>query len=219
MVKVLSACKAAGVRTYVTADPTHEQFDPMRPLIDVWSTQPFAPDRDTVLADMKARPVEYWCYPNHVNGENDHTPVTGARMTYGFGFWRSGFRTLIPWIYQSSTAIRSTISTVSRWISSTAANLTARRSRSRCGRRIGKGYNDYRYLYTLEQRIAEAKTSTSQTVRDAAARAESGVEIVWDAIRVQTKYKHDDLWSPEDFDAYRWILAQQIIAIDEASRR
>ena len=75
MVKVLKACKAAGVRTYVTADPTHDQFEPMRPYVDVWCTQPFAPDRETVLADTKARGVEYWCYPNHVNGENDHTPV------------------------------------------------------------------------------------------------------------------------------------------------
>ncbi|MBM4082657.1 MAG: hypothetical protein FJ278_23325, partial [Planctomycetes bacterium] len=94
MVKVLKACKAGGVRTYVTADPTHDQFAPMRPFIDVWCTQPFEPDRETILADVKARGVEYWCYPNHVNGENDHTPVAGARMTYGFGFWRSGFRTL-----------------------------------------------------------------------------------------------------------------------------
>ncbi len=102
MVKVLKACKDAGVRTYVTADPTHEGFEPLRPWVDVWCTQPFAPDRETILADMKARKVEYWCYPNHVNGENDHTPVTGSRMTYGFGFWRSGFLTLIPWIYQAN---------------------------------------------------------------------------------------------------------------------
>jgi len=69
MVTVLKACKDAGVRTYVTADPTHDQFEPLRPFVDVWCTQPFAPDRETVLADMSARQVEYWCYPNHVNGK------------------------------------------------------------------------------------------------------------------------------------------------------
>ena len=104
MVTSLKACKEAGVRTYVTADPTNEGFSPLRPYVDVWCTQPFAPDRETVLADMKARRSAYWCYPNHVNGENDHTPVAGARMTYGFGFWRSGFRALIPWIYSPAPA-------------------------------------------------------------------------------------------------------------------
>jgi hypothetical protein len=219
MVKVLSACKAAGVRTYVTADPTHEQFDPMRPLIDVWSTQPFAPDRETVIADMKARPVEYWCYPNHVNGENDHTPVTGARMTYGFGFWRSGFRALIPWIYQSSTG------DPFNYLDGASMDFFNRSEPDGTPIPVAmweayrEGYNDYRYLYTLEQRIAEAKTSSSAAVRSAAANAERELQSVWNAIRVQPKYKHDDLWSPPDFDAYRWILAQQIMAIDEASRR
>ena len=36
--RVLKACKAAGVRTYVTADPTHDQFEPLWPYIDVWCT-------------------------------------------------------------------------------------------------------------------------------------------------------------------------------------
>ena len=25
--------------------------------------------------------VEFWCYPNHISGENDHTPIRGARIT------------------------------------------------------------------------------------------------------------------------------------------
>ncbi|MCD6360143.1 MAG: hypothetical protein J7M38_04700, partial [Armatimonadetes bacterium] len=99
---VLKAIRDAGAPTYVTADPTYDQFQPLMPFVNVWCCQPFNPDRDTVLADMAARDVQYWCYPNHVAGENDHTPVAGARMTFGFGFWRSGFVTLIPWIYSSS---------------------------------------------------------------------------------------------------------------------
>lgn len=218
MVKVLKACKAAGVRTYVTADPTHEQFEPMRPYIDVWCTQPFAPDRDTVLADTKARHVEYWCYPNHVNGENDHTPVTGARMTYGFGFWRSGFRTLIPWIYSSSsgdpfnyldgpymdffnrTAPDGTPIPVAMWEA------------------YREGYDDYRYIYTLEQLVGEAKRSSKAKTRQAAVTAEKELQSVWNAIRVQPKYKHDDLWAPEEFDAYRWVIARQILALQELTK-
>ena len=216
MTKVLKACKAAGVRTYVTADPTHDQFEPMRPYIDVWCTQPFAPDRETVLADMKTRPVEYWCYPNHVNGENDHTPVTGARMTYGFGFWRSGFRTLIPWIYQASNGDPfnyldgSTMDFFNRTEPDGTPIPVAMWEAYR------QGYNDYRYLYTLEQKIGEAQRSASAAARQAAGAAEIELRSVWNAIRVQPKYKFDDLWSPEDFDAYRWIIAQQIMAVDAA---
>jgi len=216
MVKVLKACKDAGVRTYVTADPTHDQFDPLRPLIDVWCTQPFAPDRETIQADMRARGVEYWCYPNHVNGENDHTPVTGARMTYGFGFWRSGFLTLIPWIYSSSTG------DPFNYLDGASMDFFNRREPDGTPIPVAmweayrEGYDDYRYVYTLEQLIAEAKQRPSAACQQAAAAAQRELQSVWDAIRVQTKYKYDGLWSPAEFDVYRWLVAQQILAVREA---
>jgi len=219
MVKVLKACKAAGVRTYVTADPTHEQFEPMRPFIDVWSTQPFAPDRETILADMKARKVEYWCYPNHVNGENDHTPVTGARMTYGFGFWRSGFLTLNPWIYQAS------VGDPWNYLDGSSMDFFNRSEPDGAPIPVAmweayrEGYDDYRYIHTLEQLIAEAKKSAKPAALEAAAKAEQELKSIWDAIRVQLKYKHDDLWSPAEFDVYRWMVARQIMAVQGALRR
>ncbi|MDO8543065.1 MAG: hypothetical protein Q7S40_21680 [Opitutaceae bacterium] len=219
MVTVLKACKAAGIRTYVTADPTREQFQPLRPHIDVWSTQPFAPEREVVLADSKARGVEYWCYPNHVNGENDHTPVAGARMTYGFGFWRSGFRTLIPWIYQSSTG------NPFNYLDGASMDFFNRSEPDGTPVPVAMwegyraGYNDYRYVYTLEQLIAEAKRSGKPAAQEAAKAAEQELRNVWNAIRVQPKYKYDDLWSPEEFDVYRWLVARQILAIQSALGR
>lgn len=216
MTTLLKACKAAGVRTYVTADPTHEQFAPMRPFIDVWCTQPFAPDRETILADMKARKVEYWCYPNHVNGENDHTPVTGARMTYGFGFWRSGFLTLIPWIYSYSNGDPFI------YLDGSAMDFFNRHEPDGTPVPVAmweayrEGYDDHRYVHTLETVIGEAKASGRPVAREAAAAAERELKSVWDAIRVQSKYKHDDLWSPGEFDVYRWMIARQIMAVREA---
>jgi hypothetical protein len=218
MVKVLQACKAAGVRTYVTADPTHEQFAPLRPWVDIWCTQPFAPDRATLLADSQARHVEYWCYPNHVNGENDHTPVAGARMTYGFGFWRSGFRTLIPWIYQAN------VGDPWNYLDGSSMDFFNRSEPDGTPVPVAlweayrEGYDDYRYVYTLEQAIAAAKRGGKPAAVAAAVRAEQELKFVWDAIRVQEKYKHDDLWSPAEFDVYRWLIARQIMAIADASR-
>jgi hypothetical protein len=219
MVKVLKACKAAGVRTYVTADPTHDPFEPMRPYVDVWCTQPFLPDRDTVLADTKARHVEYWCYPNHVNGENDHTPVTGARMTYGFGFWRSGFRTLIPWIYSASNG------DPFNYLDGASMDFFNRHEPDGTPMPVAmweayrEGYDDYRYVFTLEQLIAEARRSRKAAAIQAAADAERELQSVWNAIRVQPKYKSDNLWSPAEFDVYRWLIARQILNVREATTR
>ncbi len=219
MVKLLKACKAAGVRTYVTADPTHDQFEPMRPFVEVWCTQPFLPDRQTVLTDSKARGVEYWCYPNHVNGENDHTPVTGARMTYGFGFWRSGFRTLIPWIYSASNG------DPFNYLDGSSMDFFNRHEPDGTPMPVTlweayrEGYDDYRYVFTLEQAIAEAKHSPNATAQRAATQAERELQSIWNAIRVQPKYKYDGLWSPAEFDVYRWLIAQQILKLQEAMTR
>jgi hypothetical protein len=218
MVEVLQACKAAGVRTYVTADPTHEQFEPLRPWVDIWCTQPFAPDREMILADTQARQVEYWCYPNHVNGENDHTPVAGARMTYGFGFWRSGFRTLIPWIYSSS------VGDPFNYLDGSAMDFFNRHEPDGTPIPVAmweayrEGYDDYRYLYTLERLIAEAQGNEKPAARQAAAAAEQELKFVWDSIRVQAKYKYDNLWAPAECDVYRWLVARQILALQEALR-
>jgi hypothetical protein len=187
--------------------------------VDVWCTQPFAPDRQTVLADMQARKVEYWCYPNHVNGENDHTPVAGARMTYGFGFWRSGFLTLIPWIYSYN------VGDPFNYLDGSSMDFFNRHEPDGTPLPVAlweayrEGYDDYRYVATLEQLIAEAKASEKTAARQAAGAAERELTSVWDAVRVQPKYKFDDLWSPAEFDVYRWLIAQQILAVQQALRR
>jgi hypothetical protein len=216
MTELLKAVQSAGVRTYVTADPTAEAFQPMKPYVDVWCTQPFAPDRETLLADTAARKVEYWCYPNHVNGENDHTPVAGARMTYGFGFWRSGFRTLIPWIYQSSTG------DPFNYLDGSSMDFFNRSEPDGTPMPVAmweayrEGYDDYRYVYTLQTLIDKARAQGKQAEADA---AEKELRSVWDAIRVQEKYKYDDLWAPEEFDVYRWVVARAILKLHDAGVR
>lgn len=209
MVGVLKAVRAAGVRTYVTADPTNAGFEPMRPFVDVWCTQPFLPERDVLLADMKARSVEYWCYPNHINGENDHTPVAGARMTYGFGFWRSGFLRLIPWIYQSSTG------DPFNYLDGAAMDFLNRSEPDGAPLPVAlweayrEGYDDYRYIYTLQQLIKKAQASTSREARQEAAVAEKTLDFVWQTIPVLPKYKYEGFWSPEEMDVYRWLIARR----------
>jgi hypothetical protein len=219
MVILLKACKAAGVRTYITANPTSKPFQAFKPYVDVWCCQPYNPGRDSVLADMKANKNEYWCYPNHVAGENDHTPVTGARMTYGYGLWRSGFVALIPWIYSASTGDQF------NYLDGRVMDFFNRSEPD--GRPIPcalwegyrEGYDDYRYIYTLEQTIAEAKKNTNASVQQMANSAELVLQNVWNAIKVQKKYKVEGLWAPAEFDLHRWQIAQQIMDLQKVLKK
>lgn len=218
MVGVLKAIKRVpGVRTYVTADPSHEQFEPMWPYVDVWCCQPFVFGHEKIRRLSQERKIEFWCYPNHISGENDHTPVRGARMTWGFGFWKSGFKTLIPWIYQAS------IGDPWNYLDGTSMDFFNRAAPD--GEPIPvalweayrEGIDDGRYVYTLRQLAARARQHGGPAAK-LAAEAERELEYVWDAIEVQEKYKYDGLWSGRDFDAYRWLLASKILALEEALR-
>lgn len=211
MTRVMAAIKRVkGARTYVTADPAHERFAPMRPYIDVWCCQPFSLGRKAVLADMQARGVEYWCYPNHISGENDHTPVVGARMTYGFGFWESGYRCLIPWIYQYHAGdpwnyLDGRTSDFFNRVADDGTPIPVVFWEA-----YREGMDDHRYIYTLEELIKAAKDSGKVA---AAERAQAVLTKVLDAIDVQTKYKDSNLWGAESFDVWRWAVAEQIMAL------
>lgn len=215
MVTVLKACKDAGVRTYVTADRAHEAFAPMVPFVDIWCMQPYSLDRETVRREA-AKGIETWCYPNHISGENNRTPVAGARMTYGFGFWRSGYRALIPWIYSSSGG------DPMNYLDGGYQDFLNRHEPDGAPVPVAmweamrEGYDDYRYLHTLERALAEARGSWRMSVRRAATEAAKELAEVETAIRVQPKYKHDDLWSPAEFDVHRWRIARQILAMHAA---
>jgi len=215
MTEIMKAIKRVpGVRTYVTADPDHGEFKPMWPYVDVWCCQPFSLPRDVIVADMKKRPgVEYWCYPNHISGENDHTPVPGARMTYGFGFWRSGFRALTPWIYQSDSG------DPWNYLDGGYSDFFNRTDDDGSPIPVAfweayrEGIDDGRYITTLERTIDAARAAGHKDLADA---AQADLKFVWDAIQVMPKYKEETGWEPESFDVYRWVLARQILRLQEA---
>ncbi len=218
MVGVLKAIKRVpGVRTYVTADPSQELFGPMWPYVDVWCCQPFVFHQEKIRRLSDEKNIEFWCYPNHISGENDHTPVCGARMTWGFGLWKSGFRALMPWIYQSGSG------DPWNYLDGSAMDFFNRATPE--GEPIPvtmweayrEGIDDGRYLYTLQQLSDEGKRRGGRAA-DLAAEAEQAIEFVGQAMEIQEKYKYDDLWSGADFDAYRWLLASKILALQETLR-
>ena len=222
MVRLFQAVKAAGVRTYTTAAPEKPGYQPFKPYIDVWCTQTFLPGRDAALADMKARGVEYWCYPNDISGENDHTPVAGARMTYGFGFWRSGFLRLIPWIYQYS------IGDPFNYLDGDNMDFMVRSEADGTPLPVAlwegfrEGYDDMRYIYTLQQTIADARESQSGAIHAEAAEAQRVLDAVWNAIPVLPQYQYGRgqarFWSPDEMDVYRWMIAERLERLTKVMR-
>jgi hypothetical protein len=136
-------------------------------------------------------------------------------MTYGFGFWRSGFTTLIPWIYRADCG--------NPWNYLDSKSMDFFNRTEDNGRPIPvamweayrEGYDDYRYVYTLQTLIAKAKTGNAK-MRQLADDAEADLKYIWNRIRVQPKYKYDDLWAPREIDVYRWMVASHILKLQDS---
>ena len=206
--KVYAAVKAAGIRTYATKDPTGADAAVYRPYIDIWCSQPYSVPYEKIIGQNR---YEYWCYPNHNAGEIKDRLVMckGGRMTYGFGFWRSGYTTLIPWNWN--------------WTPGADQFDYLRGSQSGCGQRIDEdgevipavywecfreGVDDARYIYTLQQAIFQREGSPDAQCRRVVADARKLLQDTWDAIHVQQKYLADGMWPSEEFNTRRWLLAQ-----------
>ena len=205
--KVYAAVKRAGFRTYATKNPVAPDSLAYAPFVDIWCSQPYSQPFETVIAN---KDHEYWSYPNHNAGELKDRDIMckGGRMTYGFGFWRSGYTTLIPWHWA--------------WTMEPDALDYLRSPQSGCGQRVDRrgnvipsvywacfreGFDDNRYLYTLQQATWEREGSTDARCQQLVRSAKSGLQQIWDAIRVQDRYLASGMWPSSEFDARRWQMA------------
>ena len=198
------------MRTYATKNPAARDAAAYAPYLDIWCSQPYSVPFEQIIAQKR---YEYWCYPNHNAGEikDRLTMCKGGRMTYGFGFWRSGYTTLIPW----------------NWCWTTARDPFdyLRGRQSGCGQRMDddgevipavywscfrEGYDDARYVYTLQQAIVQRQNSPHAACQAAVREGRRILQETWDAIRVQPRYLAEGMWPSEEFQVMRWRLAAQI---------
>ena len=166
-VKVYAAVRAAGLKTYATKDPVECDAAAYAPYLDIWCSQPYSLPFERIVAQKR---YDYWCYPNHNAGEikDRLTMCKGGRMTYGFGLWRSGYTTLIPWHWC--------------WTCGPDQFDYLRGSSSGCGQRMDddgtviptvywscfrEGFDDARYVYTLQQAVAQRQDSADPACRAA----------------------------------------------------
>ena len=208
--KVYKAVHDAGVRTYATKNPQSTDAVGYRPFVDVWCSQPYALPYEKVVADTQH---EYWSYPNHNAGERKNRRVMckGGRMTYGFGFWRSGYTTLMPWHWAWTMEpdpldyLRSRQSGSGQRIDDHAEVIPA--VYWECFR---EGYDDARYIFTLQQAAWERTGSTDPQCQQAVRLARAILQEAWDAIEPQERYLADNVWPSSEFGARRWLMAMQI---------
>lgn len=209
-IKVFQAVHAAGIPTYITKFPTAPDALDYAPYVDVWCSQPYAIPFNKIISQKRH---EYWSYPNHNAGERKNRLIMckGGRMTYGFGFWRSGYTTLIPWHWS--------------WTMAPDPFDYLRSKQSGCGMRIDEageiippiywecfreGRDDARYLYTLQQAVFEREGSSDPNCQQQVAAAKSMLQESWNAIQVQQRYLSGGMWPSEEFNARRWRLATMI---------
>ena len=205
-VKLFAAIKSAGMKTYITKDPNAVDAAKYAPYVDYWCSQPYSKSYDEIVSQAK---YGYWSYPNHNAGENKNPLIMckGGRMTYGFGFWRSGYSTLMPW----------------HWRDHGRKNFFDHLENQSFGQHMDEngeiipvihwecfreGYDDGRYIYTLESAIAQREGSKEPGCGELVIEGKRLLQEIWGAIKVQSAYTNKNLWSSEDFNAYRWRLAE-----------
>ena len=212
--RVGEIAKRCGARTYVTANPASKLYAPLFDVVDVWCPPSFALPPEAMKEWKKKRPgTEFWCYPNSVCGSNNHVTPAGARMTFGYGFWKSEFKALIPWMYQSIGG--------DQWNYLDAARMDFLNRTDDDGTPIPamnflcyrEGIDDVRYIRTLRTRIDLAKRNGLTAAAD---KGEKLLEELREAIPAQRRYKdHEDgVWDCGTMDAWRWRIAQEIMNIN-----
>lgn len=211
--------KRNGGRTYVTADPANKLFAPLFDVVDVWAPSQFTLTPEQQKAWKKKRPgTEFWCYPNSVCGSNNHVTPQGARMTFGYGFWKSEFKALIPWMYQSIGG--------DQWNYLDSPRMDFLNRTDDDGSPIPamnflcyrEGIDDARYIYTLQCCVKNARKAGLDKL------ASSGEQVLKElsaAIPVQRRYKdhNDGVWDTGTMDAWRWKMAQEIVKINTALKK
>lgn len=209
--KCYKALKDAGCKLFITKRPSAADASVYAPYVDIFCSQPFAVD----YAKTQNSKHEYWCYPNHNAGEVKKPEVMckGGRMTYGFGLWRSGYTTLIPWIWRWDHKSRFKFDYLSnKRFSETGTQIDENGEVIltpywMCFR---EGIDDTRYLYTLQSAILERNGSKNPECAKLVKDGKKLIQSIWDNIKPQQKYEINDMWPSSEFNAIRWKMASLI---------
>lgn len=198
--------KRHGLKTFLTSPPA-EFKEKADDLFDIYNYGAFHVPYSEATSGRK---LEYWCYPNDnaYQIKDPYVMCHGGRMTYGLGYWRSGFRCIIPWIWRSNTEKRMCNSGGNLlWPEDGRVFMT---TYWECFR---LGVDDLRYIYTLEDAIVRRENSVQAAVQAAVRDGRAVLQKVWNATCPQPAYLRDNLLHHLELDALRAELAQAILRL------
>ena len=223
-VKCLQALKKAGVKTFTTKNPAGSSLEYKRysPYLDIWCSQSFAMPPAQAAKTKQGT----WSYPNHIAGEirEPETMTAGGRMTYGYGFWKSGYSKIMPWIWHDRCKRRDPFDYMSRSFCPTG-NIVDNDGKFYpavywvCFR---EGVDDLRYIYTLMQSVYDRKDVKDSKCRELCEKAGNFIRNVWNKIPVERKYLFQNSWTGQDYSAvraYAAYLLEQLSKYPAKSKR
>lgn len=205
---VYESLKKGGLTTYTTMEPENQGYPKLDRVIDIFATQAYLPTYAETATRKKAG---YWCYPNHNSYERKDPIIMnkGGRMTYGYGYWRSGFDMLLPWIWRKPDPKH-----FHEKKGSGGGNIVHPDSgeiiTTMYWENFREGINDLNYIYTLQDALIRREKSSDPNVSRLVADAKKFLQETWDAIDVQVKYLAAGLWPSEEFDGRRYAMAKAI---------
>jgi len=203
--RIFEIYRKKGLKTFLTSPPERFRKEADH-LFDIYNFGAFHASYEEATSGKKA---EYWCYPND-NAYQYKDPdmmCHGGRMTYGYGFWRSGFHCLMPWIWRKENTAR---------LGNHGGVLLLEDGRLfmttywECFR---LGVDDLRYLYTLEDAVVKRENSSDPACRKAVADAKALLQKTWNAIAPQSAYLRLNLMPHAELDGRRAELANAICVL------
>ena len=206
VINVYKIFKKHGLKTFQTSPPRQlvKQADE---LFDIYNYGAYHVSYERATSGRK---IEYWCYPNDnaYQIKDPYVMCHGGRMTYGLGYWRSGFHCIIPWIWRSSTDLR---------LTNGGGNLMTPEDGKlymttywECFR---LGVDDLRYIYTLQDAITRRENSRSKKVLQAVLEANKLLQDVWNSICPQSAYLRENLLSHAELDGIRAEIALMLLKL------
>lgn len=135
-------------------------------------------------------------------------------MTYGFGFWYSGYCALLPYTYQKIIG--------DQWNYLDAWRMDFFNRTGDDGSPIPvalweayrEGIDDHSYLHTLECEIKRVRQAGFVSEAD---KAQVLVDKLFARVAgsAQARYQYVNLWDPAEFNQWRWELATQIMVLQK----
>lgn len=204
--RIYEIFKKQNVKTFLTSPP--KCFEDIDYLFDIYNSGAF---NTPYVKATSGKKIEYWCYPNDNTFQikDPNVMCHGGRMTYGYGYWKSGYNNIMPWIWRTSQK--------NRLASNGGVMLQPDGSLLmtpywECFR---LGVDDLRYIYTLEDAVVKRDNATDDNTKALVEEARQLLQAVWNNVAQQRAYLRDNLNPHAELDAMRAEIANMILRLQK----